>query len=156
MSEPTKTVIEINGVKMEVDLRYAKRVEQITVGSRVKALRKTYGESYEVLHGVVVGFEPFKNLPTIIIAAAKVSYNDAKIEFIYYNSATKDTEIVVAVDDDLAALDKNDFIKLCDVEITKKQNEITEIENRKAFFLAKFNCYWKPIEQAVADAVAPE
>ena len=153
MKENT-TVIEINGVKMEVDLRYAKRVEQITVGSRVKVLKKTYGENYEVHHGVVIGFEPFQQMPTIIIAAAKVSYNEAKIEFLYYNKNTKDVEVVVAVDDDIAALDKNDFLQQCDREVEKKRLEISEIENRKKFFLDKFNCYWSTIDAAVQDATA--
>lgn len=155
MSTSTKTVIEINGVKMEVDLRYAKRIEHIAVGSRVKVLRKKYSDSYEVLHGVVIGFEPFKELPTIIVAVANVDYSEAKVEFVYYNAKSEGVEIVVACDDDLAALDKGDFIAKCDKEIAKKQNEIAELENRKAFFLAKFNCYWQELESAVADATAP-
>jgi hypothetical protein len=150
MSE--KTIIEIGGVKMEVDLRYAKRIDHITVGSRVKILRKTYADSCEVLHGIVIGFEPFKQLPTIVIAAAKIEYSEAKIEFVYYNTNTKDTEVVVSSDDDSAAIDKANFVQQVDREIAKKQNEINELQNRKAYFLAKFKCYWEPLEQAVSDA----
>ena len=148
----TKQVIEINGVKMEVDMRFAKRVEEIRVGSRVKVLRKKYSDSYEVLHGVVLGFEPFNELPTIIIAVAKIDYSGASIEFVYYNAKTEGLEMVVAIEDDLAALDKNDFLAHCDREIDKKRNEILELEQRKKFFLDKFNCYWAPVEQAVKDA----
>jgi hypothetical protein len=146
-------VIEINGVKMEVDMRYAKRVDEIRVGTRVKVLRKEYS-SYKVLHGIVIGFEPFKQLPTIIVAAARVDYSEAKVEFIYYNAKTEDTEIVVACDDDIADLDKNDFVKKVDSEIAKKQNEIKELEARKEYFLEKFKSYWQPIEDAVAEAVS--
>jgi len=64
-------------------------------------------------------------------------------------------EVVVATDDDLAALDKNDFIAKVDKDIEKKKLEIIELENRKSYFLAKFNCYWQPIEDAVRDATAP-
>jgi hypothetical protein len=155
MNDTNKTVIEINGVKMEVDLRHAKRIENIMVGTRIKALRKTYSDSYEVLHGVVIGFEPFQKLPTIILAVAKIEYNGAKIEFIYYNAKTENVEIVIASDDDLVALDKADFCKSVDNEIAKKEVEIAELQNRKAYFLEKFKCYWQPIEQAVADATAP-
>lgn len=154
MTTPEKTVIEINGVKMEVDLRHARRIDHICVGTRVKALKKTYGDSYEVLHGIVIGFEPFKNLPTIIIAAAKIDYQTAKIEFIYFNSKTEGVEIVVSCDDDLAALDKNDFVNQVDREVAKKKAEIEELEARKTYFLEKFKCYWEPLEQAVADATA--
>lgn len=155
MNTEQKTVIEINGVKMEVDLRYAKRIEHITVGSRVKVLRKKYSDSYEVLHGVVIGFEPFKALPTIVICVANVEYQEAKIEFVYYNAKSEGIEVVVACNEDVAALDKNDFLAKCDREIFKKQNEIAELENRKSYFLAKFNTYWQEIEQAVADATSP-
>lgn len=154
MTTDTKTVIEINGVKMEVDLRHARRVENIGIGTRVKALRKKYGDSYEVLQGIVIGFEPFKELPTIIVAVASIDYNTAKIEFVYYNAKSEGIELVVASDDDLAALDKNDFVSKVDREITLKESEIKELEARKAYFLAKFKCYWQPIEEAVADATS--
>lgn len=153
MSDPTNTTIEVNGVKLDVDLRTARRIDTIAVGTRVKVLRKEYS-SYKVLHGVVIGFEPFKNLPTIIVAAATISYNEAKVEFIYYNAETKDIEMVVACEDDLAALDKNDFVSQVDREIGKKQAEINDLNAKKAYFLDKFRCYWEPIEEAVADALS--
>lgn len=152
MSE--KTVIEINGCKFEVDLRVARRIEEIRVGSRVKVLTKGYGDTFKVRHGIVIGFEPFKELPTVIIAAVETDYAGAKIEFIYYNAKTEGIEIVVALDDDTAALDKVDFLATCDREIAKKQLEIEEIENRKRYFLEKFRCYWEPGEQALKDALA--
>lgn len=154
MSTENKTVIDINGVKLEVDLRYARRVENIGIGTRVKVLRKKYGDSYEVLQGIVIGFEPFRELPTIIVAVANIDYSEAKVEFIYYNAKSEGIELVVASDDDLAALDKNDFVSKVDREITKKESEIVELNARKAYFLAKFKCYWEPIEQAVADATS--
>lgn len=149
-----KTVIEVNGVKMEVDLRHARRIEEIKVGSRVKILEKTYGDSYKVKHGVVIGFEPFKQLPTIIIATATVDYSEAKVEFLYYNAKTENTEVVIASDDDQAALDKNDFIKKCDQEIAKRQLEIQQIEDKKLYFLTKFGCYWEQAEKATKDALS--
>ncbi len=136
-------IIEINGVKLEVDLRTAKRVDQIRVGDKVKVLKKQYSD-YKVYHGVVIGFEPFEKLPTIIVACAIVEYSSAKMDFIYYNSQTKDVEIVVANNDDEAALDQNDFISKIDSEILKKEAEITELNDRKNYFLAKFKTYWTP------------
>lgn len=149
------TIIEINGVKMQVDLRYAKRIEEIRVGSRVKVLKKkSYGDTYEVKHGVVIGFEPFEKLPTIIIATATMDYSEAKVEFLYYNANTEETEVVVANDDDLAAIDKADFVKKIDTEVAKKELEIRELNDRKQYFLNKFKCYWEPVEQAVKDATS--
>jgi hypothetical protein len=147
-----KTIIEINGVKMEVDLRQARRLDTIQVGTRVKVLTKEYS-SWKVNHGVVIGFEPFKTLPTIIIAFADVTYNSAKIGFLYYNAESKDVEVVVASDDDIAALDQNDFIKQVDREIAKAEAQIKELEDRKRYFLDKFKCYWTEAEKATADAI---
>lgn len=138
----TKT-IEINGVKLEVDLRTAKRVDQIRVGDKVKVLKKGYSD-YKVHHGVVIGFEPFDQLPTIIVACAIVEYSSAKMEFIYYNSQSKDIEIVIASNDDEAALDQNDFISKIDHEIKKKEHEIKELQDKANYFLAKFKAYWTP------------
>src|SRR5690606_28503543 len=69
-----KTIIEVNGVKLEVDLRTAKRVDELRVGDRVKVLTKDYRGEYEVHAGTIVGFEPFENLPTVIVAYLKRDY----------------------------------------------------------------------------------
>ncbi len=151
--EKQTTVIEINGVKLEVDLRTAKRVDEMRVGTRIKVLKKEYS-THKVFHGVIIGFEPFQKLPTIIVAFANIDYSGAKIEFLYYNAKSEDVEIVVANDDDVAALDKNDFLAHCDREIAKKELEITELRQRKSYFLDKFACYWREVEKAVTDATS--
>ena len=73
MTNENKTVIEVNGVKLEVDLRQAVRIDTLGVGDRVKVMVKIYSD-YKVYAGVVVGFEPFKELPTIIIAYLDTQY----------------------------------------------------------------------------------
>ena len=61
----TKKIIEINGVKMEVDLRHATQIHtEIKIGSKVKVLHKQHG-GQNIYHGVVCGFENFVDLPTI-------------------------------------------------------------------------------------------
>ena len=76
MSEQEKTIIEVGGVKLEVDMRYARRVDTLRVGDRVKCLVKKYGNTHETYPGVVVGFEPFPSLPSIVVAYLDTSsYN---------------------------------------------------------------------------------
>ena len=144
------TIIEVNGVKLEVDLREAKRVDHIRVGTRVKVLKKKYSE-YKVYHGIIVGFEPFKVLPTIIVAVVEMDYQEAKIDFVYYNSESKDVEIVIAIDDDRAAIDKQSVIDKMDKEISKKESEIEELRCRKDYFLGNFKTYWSEDPLRVAD-----
>ena len=143
----TKQIIEINGINLEVDLRHAVRLDTFAIGTRVKVLTKNYS-GYQVKHGVVIGFEPFKNLPTVIIAVAAISYTEAKIEFLYYNSETKDTEVVVALDEDKADLDQAAFVNQVEAEISKKELEIQQLRERKAYFLDKFKTFWAPTEQS--------
>lgn len=142
------TIIEINGVKLEVDLRSARRVENIKVGSRVKVLKKQY-DGYIVQHGVVIGFEPFEKLPTVIIAALELSYNEAKVSFVYFNSACKEVEVVISTDEDQAAVDKQLILDTIDRDIQKKEAEIMELQNRRGYFLSKFQTYWEPAKEPV-------
>ena len=46
MSEDNKRIVEIDGVKIEVDLRKAKRVDSFQVGDNVKILEKKYNDDY--------------------------------------------------------------------------------------------------------------
>ena len=95
-------VVEVNGVKLEVDLRSAKRIDTLQVGSRVKVLTKGY-DGYKVRPGIVAGFEPFDKLPTIIVAVLDITYLEAKLDFVLFNSESKDIEVVAALDHDEAA-----------------------------------------------------
>jgi hypothetical protein len=149
--EPNFQEIEINGVKMQVDLRYAKRIEEIRVGSRVKVLTKEYS-GHKVNHGVVIGFDPFKERPTIIIAYIEVSYSTAEIKFCYYNKDTKDTEVVIAIDADEAALDRDEILRKLDFEVEKRKREIEDFEAKKKYFLDKFATYWQPVQKESAEA----
>lgn len=98
--DENKRIVEINGVKMEVDLRHAKVIHQdLKVGAKVKLLKKEFGDSMKVYAGVVVGFEDFQTLPTIVVAYLNVSYNEAKLEFFYFNSKSEAAELIPAAED---------------------------------------------------------
>ena len=135
-----KTIIEINGIKMEVDLRHAKRIDNFKVGSKVKVLLKKYS-THEVKHGVVVGFDAFDKLPTIIVAYLDISYSECKLEFAYINSATEDTELVLSIDDELP-INKADLLKTFSKEKIKLQESMDEIDRKEAYFLRHFNQYF--------------
>ena len=69
MNENMRT-IEVNGIKMEVDMRYARRIDCFKVGDTVKVLDKRSGKN-EMKPGVITDFANFKELPTIIVAVYK-------------------------------------------------------------------------------------
>ena len=146
MSENT-TTIEINGAKFEVDMRHARPVDELRVGDRVKVLRKQYS-GYTSHHGVIIGFDAFKNLPTIVVAYLELGFSEAKVQFLYYNSASKAVELVKAIDDDAAELEKGNVLAILDKEIAKKHSEIKELERQRDYFLSNFRSYWEPVEAA--------
>ena len=137
-----KTIIEINGVKMEVDLRHAKRIETLRVGDPVKVLTKDYG-GHKVHYGVVVGFEPFKELPTVIVAYMNVDYTKAECKFLYFNKQSKDVEIVASDDRDI--LPKSEILERFDRELAKKRQEMEEIQDRKRYFEQNFGEYYRAV-----------
>lgn len=138
-----KQIIEINGIKMEVDMRYATRVDTLVVGSKVKLLVKNAYGKPEVFCGVVVGFEAFKDLPTIIVCYLEVSYSEAKLQFAYINADSAEKyDMVISVDDELP-IAKNDVLQKMDKEISKKEEEIDDIKRKRDFFLTHFNKYFQ-------------
>jgi hypothetical protein len=139
--EENKRIVEINGVKFEVDLRECKVVEQYKVGDNVKVLKKEYND-YKSYLGVVIGFDDFKNHPTMIVAYLKADYSAASVEFVYFNSENKEVEICPLNTWDIA-LKKSDIIRFIDRDIAKKEEELREINTRKEVFLTLFGKYFE-------------
>jgi len=152
MTEETKTIIDIQGVKMEVDLRHATRVDEIRVGDRVRVLCKpTYGET-AVRAGIVIGFEPFETLPTIIVCYVDAEYSNCNLKFVYFNAKTTEYELILSVDDDKLALDRSEMLTAFDRQIEAKRKEMDELLDKKAFFEQKFERYWEPVVAEDPDA----
>ena len=149
MSE-TRTIIEVNGVKLDVDLRTAIRVDTLRIGDRVKVLiKEAYSSNHKVHPGVVCGFEPFGTLPTVIVAYLEIDWQEAKLKFAYLNTESKDLEIIKAIDNDHLDLDKANVMGLLDRDIAKKQAEVDEAKRRRDYFLREFGAYWNPVERPV-------
>ena len=139
------TIIEINGVKMEVDLRHAKVIHQnIKVGSKVKLLEKPgpYASATSVHPGVVVGFEPFDTLPTIIVAYVKIGYGDGGLHFAYINAKSAERWDMVPSLDDERPIEQSDVIGYFKREEEKKLAELTDIRGKRDYFLRHFNSYF--------------
>lgn len=145
--EKQTTIIEVNGVKLEVDLRSAKRIDELKVGSRVKCLVKKY-DGFATYAGVVVGFEPFPTRPTIVVAYLENNYGSAALKFMSFNADTKDFEIVSDLDHNAMEIDKADVLAQFDRNADVKRAELREIEDKKAFFLAHFGRYFEAQQPA--------
>lgn len=137
--EESKRIVEIDGVKVEVDLRTAKRVDSFKVGDNVKILDTNYS-GYKVKPGIIVDFAEFKELPTIVIAVFEEGSwsTSPSISFIYYNSKTSEKIEIVPASDDEIKLSKDGVIEKFEREIQKKKNEYTDLQNQLDYFKKHF------------------
>ena len=141
MEEPEFRSVEVNGVKLEVDMRTARKVEQYRVGDRVKVLvKESYGAKYTPHPGVIVGFDAFEKLPTITVAYLSVDYSKAEIKFAYLNAQSEDVEITSDFADIL--VDKGRVSDLIEKAIESKRAEIDDLERKRAYFEAHFARYF--------------
>lgn len=141
------TIIEINGVKMEVDLRHAKVVHQnLRIGSKVKLLEKSDYGSPVVHAGVIVGFDMFPSLPTITVAYIKTGYgSDSPLKFAHVNAqADKKWELISAVDDDMP-LAKDTIMEQMDRALEAARAKVGEIERQRTYFLQYFGVYFEGV-----------
>ena len=135
-----KRIVEIDGVKIEVDLRTAKRIDTFRVGDNVKVLCKKYNGEFEVKPGIITDFANFKEKPTIVVAVFnEVGWSSTpSIEFIHiYEGMDDKYEIVYTSDEDLR-LTKDGVIEKFEREIQKKRNEAQDLENQLNYFIKHF------------------
>lgn len=137
-------IVEIQGVKVQVDLRNCKVIEEYKVGDQVKVLIKDYSD-YKSYPGVIVGFDDFPTLPSMQIAYLKEDYSKTEVKFLTFNSQTKDVQIAP-----LQALDKHfskaNAIEKLDREMEKKNQEINELQQQKKYFESTFHKYFEEVK----------
>ena len=143
MQEAGKRIIEVNGIKMEVDFSRARRVDEFKIGDPVKVLKKDYSDQWKVCPGIIIGFENFINLPTITVAYLEVSYSGADVKFLYYNKQTKDVEISYADNVTEIPFEASTVIEQMDKQILNKQTEVEELRRKREYFMNNFKMYFK-------------
>ena len=139
------TTVEINGVKYEVKIDEARRIESFKVGDSVRLMEEQYDKSYKSYHGVIIGFDDFANFPNIQVATLEIGYNSATVKIVDINPSTEKTNkyrIAKAIDTELL-IDKSEVLRLMDGEIEKKKVETRELENKRRYFTERFNAYFE-------------
>lgn len=139
-----KRVIEINGIKMEVDMRSARRVDEFRVGDNVKVLEKIY-QNHRILNGVIVEFVNFKDLPTIQVAVFETSYSSSNIRFVNINESTTDYEILPASKHEME-IEKEGVIEGLEREMASAMNRYSELKSKRDWFIKYFKKYFGTFE----------
>ena len=144
--EESKRIIEIDGVKVEIDLRTAKRVDSFKVGDNIKILDKEY-DTYKVKPGIIVDFAEFQELTTIVIAVFEEGSwsSTPNISFIYYNKNTSKKVEIVSCSEDEIKVSKEGVIERFEREIQKKKNEYEDLKNKLEYFKTHFLKVYKEI-----------
>ena len=146
MEDVNKKIIEINGVKIEVDLRTAKKIDHYAIGDTVKVLKKKYSDSYTTRYGVIVDFGLFKKRPSIEILSipSSCSYGEDALQFDVFNADSEDLEIAP-----LSYLDevfcKNNVIAVMDDEMDKAKLKLIDMEKKKELFMRYFGKYFQDV-----------
>jgi hypothetical protein len=147
MTVMAKKIVEIGGVKMEVDMRTAKVVESYKVGDQIKVLIKEYSD-YKSYPGIIVGFDDFAVLPTVVIAYLKVGYAETTLGFVYLNANMKDCEIVPIQEHEIM-FDKSSVLAQFETMIQKKRDELNEVTMKRDYFLKQFGRFFNVAAEAV-------
>lgn len=135
-----KRIVEIDGVKIEVDLRTVKRIDTFKVGDNVKVLCKDYSDNYKVKPGIITDFSNFKEKPTIVVAVFNEGSwsSSPSIEFIYIYEGMEDKYEIVFADDEELRLTKDGVVEKFEREIQKKRNEAQDLQNQLDYFKKHF------------------
>lgn len=137
-----KHIVDVGGIKIEVDLATAKRIETYKIGDNIKILKKQYGDSFKSHPGVIVGFDRFEQRPTIVVAYLKADWNHASIDFEYITADSKDVEICHMSEAE-KVIDKVEVVEVLDREISKVETQLIELKARKAYFLTHFKAHFE-------------
>lgn len=152
MTNEHMQIVEINGVKMEVDTRQARVVHQnLKIGSAVKVLvKQSYGDP-SVYQGVVVAFDMFPELPTITVAYITSDYTGAELKFAHINAKSVERFSMVPCMDDELPLHKDDLIASFGRKITELERQIRDVEAKREYFLKHFDQFFVVNDKALAD-----
>ena len=133
--------IEIDGVKVAVDMRTVKKIDVYRVGDNVKVLIKSY-DKYHTYSGVIVDFVNFKELPAIVVAYFIQDYSSTSIDFVTITKDTKDIEIAPCLPHELS-INKNRVIDKFNYEIEQQQHKVDELKAKRDYFLENFGKFFE-------------
>ena len=150
MEQNTIQTVEINGVKFEIDMRGAKRVQSFRVGDRVKVLVKTYS-GYDVHVGAIVGIDAFQSLPSVVVAYIPANaWADPEVKFVTLNAQSKDVEIAPLAGDEIVPTTET-ILGMFDKAKRALELKCQELDVKREYFLRRFG---DSIGSAMAEAAA--
>ncbi len=149
-----KKIIEVNGIKMELDMRTAtvSSIETFKVGDSIKVLVKSYSDSWTAYPGVIAGFDAFKKKPTITVAYV-ADYGELK--YAYFHEGSDNVEIIRSDPHDLPATKKT-IMGRFDKEVSKAEGDLDEAKMKRAHFQRFYGKFFSAFEMTMPQEIAEE
>lgn len=138
--------IEINGIKVEVDLRTCKTISTYKIGDNIKVLKKGYSNNFSVYSGVIIDFVAFKERPAIVIAYFEQSYGSTDIKFETITQDSEGIEIAPCLPHELK-INKDRVVDKFDVAIAAKEREADDMRQKKDYFIENFAKFFEPANE---------
>lgn len=142
--EQDKRIVEINGIKVEVDLSSAKVVATYKIGDPVKVLKKKWSNDWQVLPGVIVGFDCFQKMPTMTIAA--IDPENGALEFVYFNSSKTENFDIAPANVKELKIQRSHVVEILNREVNKTEAAAADARNKLQYFTDMFGCYFQSEE----------
>lgn len=145
--QPKIEQFAIGSLVLAASREAAIRAEVLRVGDAVRLLEKpgSFGEA-KVHTGVIVGFEPFKDMPTVQIAYIEHSYSKAELKLLAYTEGNEKYDVVAAPKDFLLEVERDRVLEYFDAETRKLQGEIDTLRRKRAYFEQHFGKLFAEIE----------
>jgi hypothetical protein len=149
MNGENKRIVEIDGVKIEVDLRTAKVIDHYKIGDPVQILHPGEGYGCGIKAGVIVGFCDFDKNPAIEIIELDHDYSGVNFKTVTVIGGQKNSVQIAPYDKYQGLVSQADIVTRFDREIQKKELELADLKLKKKYFIDDFA---KAFEQIVPTA----
>ena len=137
--DENKRIVEINGVKLEVDLREAKVIDCFKVGDPVRVFHPSSDyRGGEIKPGVIVGFCEFENTPAIEILELNDSYSDITFSFLTLANEIKSSVKIAPYDKYDGLFSQADVVTKFNRQIERKEHELVDLKMKKKYFIDDF------------------
>jgi hypothetical protein len=130
-------IVEINGIKIEADMRTAKKIDTYKVGDPVKVLDCNY-QTPQIRPGVIVDFAEFGKMPAIEVMMLSDEYNGIEFKFITITGGKESKYEISRYSKYEKLFTRGNVLDKFERLIDKKKIEIDELERKREYFVKDF------------------
>jgi hypothetical protein len=146
MENENKRIVEVDGVKLEVDLRTAKVIDHYKIGDPVRVLHPGEGYGSGIKAGVIVAFCEFEKNPAIEILELDTDYSGTTFRTVTIVSGQGNKVQIAPYSKYEGLISQADVVTRFDRDIQKKELELADLKLKKKYFIDDFA---KAFEQIV-------